>query len=133
MFPPLLEADPTFLPKWREFLTEWSDESDDLPLYLALDELAHHLVETQQAGSISNLPKVFDVVERWHVEGDAYVSEAATIGLLESIQNILISKKASKGKAGLDFTPYFGLETRRWWDKLYRFWDGDTSALKLDR
>ena len=132
MFTPLLEADPTFLPRWREFLSEWSDEPDDLPLYVALWELAHHIIEMQRAGNTAALQKVFDVVERWHIEGDRYVSEAATIGLLEGIQNILVSGKSSEGVLGSDFEPYFGPETRRWWDKLYRFWDGDTSALQFD-
>src|SRR5687767_14704971 len=88
MFDPLLDADPSFLPHWRAFLAEYCDEPD-LPLYLALSPLAEHLIERLGRGDTKGFNDIFDVVERWHVDGDAYVREAATIGLLESIQNQL--------------------------------------------
>jgi hypothetical protein len=44
MFEPLLAADPSFQPRWTEFLADWCDEPD-LPLYLALSSLAEHLLE----------------------------------------------------------------------------------------
>ena len=84
MFPPLLEADPTFKRRWQAFVTGYADEPE-LPLYIALGELAEHLIERQQRGDTQGFEKVFDVVERWHMEGDFYVSEAASIGFLESL------------------------------------------------
>jgi hypothetical protein len=78
---------------------------------------------------------VFAVVERWHQEGDAYVSEAASIGFVESLQNQLGGNDRSKGVRGVrasDFEPYLGPETRRWWEKLDRFWGGDIAALRFD-
>lgn len=134
MFTPLLDADPTFEPRWRGFVVEYADEPE-LPLYIALGELAQHLIERQQQGDTQGFDKVFDVVERWHTEGDSYVSEAASIGFLESLQNLLGGndrRKHVRGVRASDFEPYLGPATRRWWEKLYRFWEGDTAALRID-
>jgi hypothetical protein len=73
-------------------------------------------------------PAVFQVVETWHILGDSYVQEAATIGLLEGIQNIA-------GNEGMDpeaFAPWLLPESQKWWGKLNRFWDGDAHALRKD-
>ena len=78
---------------------------------------------------------MFAVVERWHIEGNAYVSEAASMGFLESLQNQLGGNDGRTGVEGAkaaDFEPYLGPETRRWWEKLYQYWDGDPGALRLD-
>ena len=134
MFLPLLKADPSFEPRWRDFVAEYHDEPE-VPLYIALGELAEHLIERQQRGDTQGFDELFDVVERWHTEGDSYVSEAASIGFLESLQNLLGGNDRHKDVRGVrasDFEPYLGPETRRWWEKLYRFWEGDTDALKFD-
>ena len=54
------------------------------------------------------------------IEGDAHAREAATIGLLEGLQNVA-------GHRGLDpdaFVPYFRPESARWWAELNGFWAG---------
>ena len=134
MFPLLIQADPSFAPAWQAFLSEWDGEPDP-PYYIALGDLAHHLVEKQRGSEKQILRAVFDIVERWHVEGDEFVGEAATIGLLEGLQNILGGNKRNKSIGGVrasDFEAYLGPETQRWWDKLYRFWDGEVEALRYD-
>jgi hypothetical protein len=63
------------------------------------------------------------VVERLHLEGDADVREAATIGLLEGLQNIA-------AHAGVDpdrFKVFLLPESARWWHELERFWRGETT------
>lgn len=87
MFEPLLIADPSFQPRWTEFVVEWSDEAD-LPLYVALSSLAQHLLGRLETGDTAGFDRVFSVVERWHTSGDAYVKEAASIGFLEDLQNL---------------------------------------------
>ena len=121
MFEPMLAACPTFGPAWRVFLNEWEDSNEGLPYYLALGDLAGHLVEQLEAGTIQQFEAVFDVVERWHCEGDHYVKEAATIGLLEGIQNI----SAHRGIDPRRFEYWLKPESKRWWDKLNRFWNGE--------
>jgi hypothetical protein len=123
MFEPLLEADPSFRVRWDEFLADWGDEPDP-PLYLALSSLARHVLAILEAGDTQRASAILTVVERWHVDGDAYVQEAATIGLLEALQG-----HALKSKPGSSVEPCLGPESRRWWDKLNRFWSGDPSAL----
>lgn len=134
MFASLLVADPTFEPKWCSFVAEYADEPE-LPYYIVLGDLADHLIGQLERGETGAFGKVFDVIERWHVEGDVYVSEAATIGLLEGLQNRLGGndrRKVVNGVRASDFEPYLRPETRRWWDKLYRYWEGDIAALRFD-
>lgn len=120
MFQPMLDACPSFIPAWREFVADWKDRDDGLPLYLALGDLAAHLVDLSNQGKLEQFGAVFEVVERWHREGEPYVKEAATIGFLEGLQNVA-------GNRDIDpsfFEPWLGPESKRWWDKLNLFWSG---------
>jgi hypothetical protein len=127
MFEPLLAACPSFEPTWRTFLEESGRHPEQEPLYyIALGDLARHLVERLRSNATEEFPAVFQVVERWHCLGDHYVREAATIGFLEGIQNVA-------GHEGIDaetFEQWLLPESKRWWGKLSRFWDGDARALR---
>lgn len=134
MFAPMLEADPSFSGQWQAFLADYPDEPE-LPQYIALGELAMHMIDRMCRGDVANFDKVFEVVELWHTDGDGYVQEAATIGFLESLQNRLVGNDGIRGEGGVhasNFEPYLRTESRKWWDKLYRFWEGGTSALSFD-
>ena len=127
MFDPLLEACPSFKPVWESFCDDAADE-EPRPYYWALADLADHVMSQYRAGETAEFDAVFAVVERWHQEGDKNVKEAATIGFLEGLQN-------ASGNNGLDpdvFVPWLGPESKKWWDKLNRFWDGDPTALAYD-
>ena len=99
----ILDACPSFAPQWRAFLDEWREETE-VPLYLALDDLARHLIE---------------LVERWHTEGDEYVRTAATVGLLEGLQNLNLHEH---GTDPAQFRAMLGPESRRCWDELAADW-----------
>ena len=134
MFTPLLEVDPSFDERWQRFRADYADEPEP-PIYIALGELAEHLMETMRRRDLERFDSILKVVERWHTEGDAYVSEAATIGLLESLRGILGGNdqtRAVYGVSASDFERFFGPETKRWWDKLNRFWEGDDTALRFE-
>ena len=75
IIPMLIEACPTF------------QNSEDLA-YNALGNFARHLLDLYQRHQTDSFPAVTHVIERLHIEGDQYVGEAATIGLLEGIQNV---------------------------------------------
>jgi hypothetical protein len=110
MFRPLLDAYPVFAPAWRKFVEEWKDHKDGLPLYLVLGELGRHLIDRFKIGRTEEFASVFAVVERWQCEGDDFVREAATVGLLESIQTLA-------GHEDLDpsyFEKWLGPESKRW-------------------
>ncbi len=117
MFDPLLQADPSFREKWEVFREEYRS-ADELPLYLALSELARHLIQDLETGNTHRFEAIFDVVERWHINGDLYVKEAATLGLLEDLQNGRLHRKTRPE----DFLPYLQPETLKWWTKVHEFW-----------
>ena len=101
-------------------MREYFDEEDYLP-YIALSEFNTHVVELYLSGKTEELPAAFAEIERLHVDGDAYVREAATIGCLEGLQNTM-------GHSGLDskvLVPFLGPESVKWWDQLNKFWDGE--------
>lgn len=116
---PLLGACPSFQPSWEEFLEEWRDQTVELPIYLALGSFARHLVGMLARNETSTFPAVFDVVEQWHIHGDAYVKEAATVGLLEDLQNTNIHNSTTPEQ----FRVFLGPESVKWWDKLFGFWE----------
>ncbi|HEY2747682.1 MAG TPA: hypothetical protein VGL86_23835 [Polyangia bacterium] len=91
-------------------------------LYLDLAELVRHVLALEiSGGADGELARVFAIVERLHVEGDAVVREAATIGFLEGLQN-------NAEHAGIDaqrFERRLGPESTKWWYELARFWSGE--------
>jgi hypothetical protein len=115
----LLDACPSFAPQWEAFRDEWREEADDLPVYLVLGDFARHLIGMVERGETAGLPAVFAAVERLHVEGDHYVREAATVGLLEDLQNLNLHPNGTDPE---QLRPFLGPVSARWWDKLYRFW-----------
>jgi hypothetical protein len=127
MFDRLLAADPSFQPRWAAFLREWEDAPPP-PIYLALGSLAEHLLHRLRDDDTQGFDLVFAVVEEWHTKGDAYVSEAATVGFLEAVQNL----SGPNGRRAATIEPWLGPVSRRWWDKLDRFWDGEPNALRFD-
>ena len=118
MFDPMLEACPSFRPVWEAFCDEAADH-EPRPYYWALGDLAHHLVNHYKSGETDEFDAVFAVVERWHLEGEHYVKEAATIGLLEGLQNV-------SGNNDLDpdvFVTWLGPQSKKWWAELDAFWE----------
>ena len=116
----LLDACPSFAARWQAFQDDWRDEADDLPLYLVLADFVRHLIGMVERGERASLPAVFAAVERLHVDGEPYVREAATGGLLEDLQNLNLYPNGTNPE---QFRPYLGPVSARWWDKLHRFWE----------
>lgn len=117
MFEPLLAADPSLEPVLTAFVAEWREEREP-PLYLALADVARHLVRQLQSGDTGRFDAVFEVIEQWHLHGDSYVREAASVGLLEDLQNLNLHD----GTRAADFEPWLRPESRSWWGKVERFW-----------
>jgi hypothetical protein len=86
----------------------------------ALADFARHLIGMLEKSETQSFPAIFDVVERLHLDGDGYVSEAATIGLLEDLQNGNLHSKTVPE----EFRRFLGKESQYWWDELDKFWQG---------
>jgi predicted transcriptional regulator len=106
--PMLAEACPSF-------------QSSEELLYLVLGDFARHLLELHRQGQTATFPEVARVIERLQVEGTHSVREAATIGLLEGVQNVW----ANEGVDPELFAAHLLPESRRWWEELNAFWRGD--------
>ena len=117
MLPMLVEACPSFANKWEEHKREYHDEENFLP-YIALGELARHLIELEKQNQTIEFENVFETVETLHLDGEHYVKEAATIGLLESMQNNLRD-------AAEKFVKYLKPESLKWWNELNKFWNDE--------
>jgi hypothetical protein len=111
----LIDQQQIIPPLWEEHRRE---HGDDL-LYIALSEFARHLLVLQQTKQTNDFPAVAIVIERLHLEGDPSVREAATIGLLEGIQNVW-----SHSIDPEIFAAYLLPESARWWQSLNDFWTG---------
>jgi len=120
----LLSACPAFEPA---YLAHVADHGDDL-LYLAAGEFAETLLTLREQGDEAQLASAGAAIEQLHLEGTPWVKELATIGLLESIQNLW-------GNRGVDpdlFVKFLGPESLRWWNGLNRFWEGKSSSVQPD-
>ena len=60
------------------------------------------------------------LIVRVHLEGDQYVREAATIGLLEGIQNVWGNQNTDQELFAQHLLP----ESAKWWQSLNDFWSG---------
>ena len=117
----LIEACPSFEKKYKVF-------EDRQHLYLVAAEFARHLVELELTNKTSEFGDVVEFLESLHVHGTPMVREMATIGFLESIQKFYESAGISPDVFGKKLLP----ESRKWWDKLNRYWEGEAEALRKE-
>jgi hypothetical protein len=120
----LLGACPSFAPQWEELLAEWKDEPGGLPLYLALADLARHLIGMLERGGTRDFPAIFAAVERLVREGEPSVQNAAAVGLLEALQNRNLHTTTRPEQ----FWPFLGAESRQAWSDLCEAWGGAGGA-----
>jgi hypothetical protein len=110
---PMLAAVPGFASRWDKFVADWSDESS-LPLYIAMGDLAHYVVERYESGTTSEFSGFFAQVEQLLNERDADVTNLMVAGLFEDIQNV-----ASNRTFGFDvFRPWLKSASLVAWDEI---------------
>jgi hypothetical protein len=122
----LLEACPSYRARWEEYRA--SPEFDAKLLYVHLGDFADHVVDLVSRGENAELFAIIRELERLHVEGDDFVKEAATLGLLEGIQNIA----GHRDVPTKSLEEALGVETRRWWNSLAAFWSGKIPHVGTD-
>ena len=113
----LVQACPSFRAARDETVKLYGEETP----YGVAGPLAHHLLSLFRVADTREFAAVGAIIERFHVEGDHYVAEFATIGILEGIQNVW----ASNGVNPDEFAPFLGPVSRTWWSSLNRFWRGE--------
>jgi hypothetical protein len=110
----LLNTCPSYNSRWENYIKDAGyDEGEEQLLYIDLADFSNHLIELLMENKIGEFPHIFDVVELLHTNGDEYVKEAVTVGLLEDIYLDEISE---------GFLPFLRPESFRWWNKLKDFW-----------
>ena len=123
----VVEADPTFEPAWKEWQFLWGQEPNPLE-YNCLSDFAEHLIRQLERGETAHFDAVFGVVERWCNEGERYVREAATIGLLEDLQKTKLHTQTKP----CDFEPWLRPTSREQWNKVNRFWSEGFAISDVD-
>ncbi len=122
VMPLLVTACPSYADRFQRYVAENYNNTDERLVYLELGDFAKHLCELLESGNTSELPGVFAAIEVLHNDGDDSVREAATVGLLEDLQNFA---NQSESIAVEDFEPLLGAESLRWWTEVREFWRGN--------
>lgn len=104
----------------RKFHDDYDGEPEP-PLYLLASEFVRHIAKLNATGHREEFPAVFAVIEAFHLRGDQYVCELATIGFLEDLHNTNLH---SANSAPADFVPFLGPVSRWWWEEVELFWEG---------
>lgn len=121
MMPAIIAACPDFAATYDVFVAEWNDEPE-APHYLALADFSRHLISLLQTGDRQQLHAAFETIERLHTDGDEYVREAATIGILESLQNTNLHSNTKPDQ----FLEFLRPASLRYWRKVEDFWKNGT-------
>ena len=119
VMPLLVQACPSYADRFRRYLADNYDDGEERLLYCELGDFAHYLCDLLERGTDSEFIAVFEVIESLHLDGDDFVKEAATIGMLEGLQNVS-GWRDSIGPES--FEKYLGVESHKWWDELNGFW-----------
>lgn len=114
----LLAACPSIAAKWAEHLAEWAP--DQPPVYIDAMMFSGHLVDLVEAGETTELPAVFEAIERLLRDDDRGVQYLVTFGLLEGIGNIAANRHdwTFAGR----FRGWMGPQTEAAWDEVHRLW-----------
>lgn len=96
---------------------DWKEEGD----YTALAEYARYILSLYKENKEEQIKENFRLIGEVFDEGDQYVKEAVTIGLLETLQNNISWEKDIKGEV---FLPLLSEALKNEWKKVGDFWEG---------
>lgn len=120
---------PTLLIKACPSFKAVLDGSDDQELhYMVAGDFARHLLDLYTAQQLEEFSKVAELIEDLHINGDEYVKEYATIGILEGIQNVW----GNHGSDPEKFAPFLLPVNLKYWHSLNRFWNGEIPFVGFD-
>ncbi|MGM7636584.1 DUF7674 family protein [Bacillus sp. Hm123] len=118
----LLQACPSYQTRWEEYVKDNYETGEEHLLYIDLSDFSAHIIDLYKQNKIDEFPAVFEVIELLHTSGDDYVKEASTIGLLEDMQNQLLTDKIDTSV----FKQFLKQDSLKWWNNLNDFWGGQT-------
>jgi len=116
----LIESCKSYKSTWDKYMSENYHEGDEQLLYMDLSNFAKYIIKIYKSGENDCLYDVFNTIEIINNDGDEYVQEAITIGLLEDIQNFALGEKIELN----EFEKYLGRESSKWWKQIDKFWTG---------
>lgn len=114
-------ACPNFGATYDAFLDDWKEDSE-VPPYVSLAAFSRHMISLLETGDQQQLHAAFQAIERLHVDGDEYVREAATVGILENLQNTNFHSKTTPRQ----FLEFLRPVSLRYWRKVEDFWESGT-------
>lgn len=109
----LLEVVPEFRELWNKHLQWWGNETAGL--CNDMSEFSNYIYKNIENMTDYELVKIFNIIERLIIEGNADVSTAATTCFLENLQNMSYDNPKL-----LRFTKFLGPESRAYcvaWDE----------------
>lgn len=117
----LLESCPSF-----ETTYELSDNKE--LHYVIAGDFARHLLDLYQKNKTNEFKAIAQMVENLHIYGDHYVKEYATIGILESIQNVWGNNNVNPE----NFARFLHPVSLKFWNSLNKFWSGEAPFVGSD-
>lgn len=127
IIPLVLCACPGFRSRWENHVAYWNGEPAGI--YNDMQEFVAYLIETFKHGGTDSVRAALDVLERLLVEGDSDTKEVATIGFIESLQNM--SSWESFGAEA--FVPYLNPHSLEAWKRVNEMWRGKSSLVDVIR
>jgi hypothetical protein len=125
VMPVLLEACPSFRPRWEEHVA-WSGYEP--LLHVDISEFGTHVAELAHRGNHAALPLAFAAIERLLAEGDDDVQNAVAVSFLEELGGHFGSFEAAERMVGRHFGARTAADWREItapinvWDRLRRWW-----------
>jgi hypothetical protein len=108
-------------PEFKEAIENELDAEDRKLGYTVAGSFARFLLDAHKSGRTDSLQSAAEFIEELHVRGNKNVKELGTIGYVEGIQNVWRNNEADPQV----FYEYLLPESKKWWDELNRFWNGE--------
>ncbi|WP_342554845.1 hypothetical protein [Paenibacillus sp. FSL R7-0652] len=118
----LLTAVPSYKSRYEQYINENYELGEERLIYVDIGDFVKHVIECYQSKQTDEFDDLFEVIEQFHTNGDAYVREFAAVGILETFQNQLPDKNIKYS----EFERLLKPESKRWWNHLMDYWNGKT-------
>ncbi len=101
------------------------DPDDKELLYIVAATFSSYLETLFEKSKLVEFEKGLIFIETLHLNGDSYVKELATIGILESFRNTYLMEYFDSENE----IPNLGIESKKWWKQLNKFWNREINFI----